>query len=812
MKEQPVSLNNLPHSLNSFIGRSSELGRVRGLVADPSTRLVTITGPGGVGKTRLALEVARLVGGDFKDGVWWVDLAQVTPAGPVSLAQVIAQAGGIFPANAVASLADLQALLNPKELLLLLDNCEHLILDCATLVEALLKSCPGVQILATSRERLGLDGEKVLPLAPLALPEKTTDLTPQELLTSEAAQLFLQRVQEIRPGFQPDAETAGMVARICCRLDGLPLALELAAAKMRGLGVANLAARLDDRFRLLTTENRLALPRQQTLRSLLDWSYNLLAEREQTVFARLAVFNGAIPLEAVEFVCAGPYETPHGHGHLESSQVLEILLGLVNKSLVQAETGAAGDVVRYRLLETLREYALQKLRESNPTDSDRVQERLLDWCLQTALEARSGLESKDQARWLRRLQQEHYHFNAALSWALAVSREGERLPVFEKALELAITLAAYWQRQGMFLEGEKWCLALMTQPDLEKIAPTRRAEFLHWAGILSNTVNAAQARQLHLQTLDLYGTQGNLAGQVKSLTELAWQAFYQVDAERAAAYARQALALAGHLPSLAERLPAYYIRAVTAEKLGDLTTAETCGEICLKSWREAGDTGSIASIVTLLAEVAAQRGEFEKARRFLLENIELQTKFDSPLSNWVCLKGVINVLLRWDATPGSRQTSQQTALPLGWATLAGWLGAIAQAQIRMGGSPPPMTRQLFDGLRQAVRAKMEPATFEMAWTEGHTLPLAPALAQARTLLEEIEFRPVSSRQKAFDELTARELEVLRLLSQGLTNAAIAQSLTVTPRTVNAHLTSIYSKLGFSSRAETIRFVFETGLV
>jgi predicted ATPase/DNA-binding CsgD family transcriptional regulator len=806
MKKQSSYVTNLPPPVNSFIGREPELARLQALVVSPGNRLSSLTGPGGSGKTRLAVELARRVTDTFKDGIWWVDLAPVTPSGQgqEQLAQVVTHAVGLPQSGNGAPLSNLQTFLKPKNILLLLDNCEHLIFDCATLADTLLKSCPDLHILATSRERLGLDFEQILHLTPLTLPEKKVGLTTQELLNSEAARLFIQRAQAVQPDFQPDSENAETIARICFQLDGLPLALELAAAKIWGLGVSNLAARLHDRFRLLTSENRLALPRQQTLQSLLDWSYNLLPERERTVFHRLAVFNGSIPLEAVEYVCAGPYESPNGYGYLESTHILEILLELVNKSLVQAETDAAGGVVRYRLLETMREYALQKLKASGLVESNRVYQKLLDWCLKTALEVRPFLEGKEQAVWLQHLKKEHYHFNAALGWALTAISVGENNEVFSKATQLTLALALYWQRQGSFLEAGKWFLALMEQPELEKLSPETRAEVLHWAGILFNSSDTDHARQLHLQTLDLYGAQGNLVGQVKALTQLAWQAFYVVDNERANNYARQAVAFAEHLPAMSDRVAAYFIQGIIAERLGDYDKAEVCGETCLKFWREADNSGSVASALNLLAEVMTRRHEFEKARRYSLENIEVQSRFDSPISNWVCLKVVIVLLLNW---------SEANGVPVRWATAAGWLGAVAKAQSSLGGTPPPMTRQLFDSLLQAVRTKMDPAAFEAAYMLGRELPLAEALAQARQTLTEFPAHPVSfsNNKNVFDQLTPRELEVLRLLVKGLSNAAMAQALGVTPRTINAHLTSIYSKLGLTSRAETIRFAFENRL-
>jgi non-specific serine/threonine protein kinase len=402
--------HNLPLQLTSFIGRERELADVAGLLA--ARRLVTLTGTGGCGKTRLALQAAAGVVEACPDGAWFVDLAPLTEASLVPAAALAALGTAAPPGQpAVARLVEY---LRPRRAFLVLDNCEHLLEAAAGLVDAVLRGCPGVRVLATSRERLGVAGETAWRVPSLGLPPPDAAPDPAALERAEAVRLFVERARAVQPAFTVTAASAPAVAALCRRLDGIPLALELAAARVRVLTPAQLAARLGDRFRLLTGGGRTALPRQQTLRATVDWSHDLLTAPERALFRRLAVFpggaTGGFPLEAAEAVGAG------GAGDsVEAADVLDLLAGLVDKSLVLAE--ARGAEARYRLMETLRQYAEERLEQAGEAAAAR--DRHAAWCLGLARAAAAvglvGVPPRGSPAG-RRLHDELENVGAALAW------------------------------------------------------------------------------------------------------------------------------------------------------------------------------------------------------------------------------------------------------------------------------------------------------------------------------------------------------------------------------------------------------------
>jgi predicted ATPase len=341
--------HNLPLQVNRFIGREREMTAVRGLLT--TSRLLTLAGAGGSGKTRLALQVATDLLDEFEHGVWWVELAALSD--PLLVPQAVASALGL-PERAGCTVTEALAdALRPKHVLLVLDNCEHLLAACVQLIETLLHTCPQLRVLVTSREALTITGETIWLVLPLRVPDTYQPPPIEGLLTYEAVQLFVERARSVRPSFTLTPENASAVVQVCRRLDGMPLAIELAAARIRALSVEQIVARLDDAYRLLTGGSRSALPRQQTLRAAMDWSYHLLSAHEQAFFRRLSVFAGSFSLEAAEAICAGEPG--------EAYDVLDVLASLIEKSLVLVEqrSGAA----RYRLLETIRQYGQDKLQE-----------------------------------------------------------------------------------------------------------------------------------------------------------------------------------------------------------------------------------------------------------------------------------------------------------------------------------------------------------------------------------------------------------------------------------------------------------------
>jgi predicted ATPase len=374
------SLHHLPLQVNRFIGRERELAAVRELLV--TTRLLTLTGPGGSGKTRLALQVATDLLEEFAQGVWWVDLAALSD--PLLVPPAVAAVLGIPERAGSTVMEALAAALRPKHLLLVLDNCEHLLPACVALIETLLQTCPQVRVLVTSREALTITGETLWLVLPLRVPDTYQTPPIEGLLTYEAVQLFVERAKSLLPTFTLTPENASVVVQVCRRLDGMPLAIELAAARIRALSVEQIVARLDDAYRLLTGGSRSALPRQQTLRAAMDWSHDLLSAQEQACFRRLSVFAGSFSLEAAEAICAG---SPS-----EADDVLEVLSSLIEKSLVLMEE-RRGEA-RYRLLETIRQYGQGKLEEC--AEAEHIRRKHRDWYAHLAEQAEGEMLSAQQ--------------------------------------------------------------------------------------------------------------------------------------------------------------------------------------------------------------------------------------------------------------------------------------------------------------------------------------------------------------------------------------------------------------------------------
>ena len=456
---------NLPRQLTSFIGRQREVEKVTAALA--ASPLVTLTGAGGVGKTRLAVRVATELLASFDDGVWLVDLARLSD--PDRVAHAVATVVGVREQPGHALSDALLDYLRPKSLLLVLDNCEHLLEAAAALAEQLLRECPGLRILATSREGLGLSGEALQVIPPLAVPAPRGAAPPDELLRFEAVQLFAERAADVHPEFRVTERNAGAVQEICRRLDGIPLAIELAAARARAMAVDQIAARLDDRFRLLTGGSRTALPRHQTLRGVLDWSYQLLSDPERVLLRRLSVFAGGFTLHALERISAG--------AGLSGPDVADLLTRLVERSLVVFDPAEGHPP--YRLLDTIRHYAQLKLFDSG--EAEAMRRAHLAYYLDLAERAEPLLRGPAQMTWLARLATERENLQAALAWSLA------QPDTAEAGLRLAAALQWFWFLRSPVEEGRRW-LERAVARKLETGIPAR-AKALAGLGMLAWRVN-----------------------------------------------------------------------------------------------------------------------------------------------------------------------------------------------------------------------------------------------------------------------------------------------------------------------------------
>jgi predicted ATPase len=446
-----ASPNNLPIQLTSFIGRKKELGDVRRLL--PHARLLTFTGPGGTGKSRLAIQTALNLLETFPHGAWLVELAPVSDPSQVASTTLTALN---LPAEVHRPAIDMLCdYLHEREVLLILDNCEHLLESCAVLVDRLLHAAPRLHILTTSREALGVAGEVTYRVPSLGLPDPEHLPALQSLSQYEAVRLFIERARLAQTDFSVNNENAPAVAQICQRLDGIPLAIELAAAKVHALSPEQIAKRLDDRFRLLTGGSRTALERYQTLRAALDWSYNLLSPTEQIVFQRVSVFGNGWTLEAAESICAGE--------HIENEEVFSLLEALVNKSLVSSQPGKSE--VRYKMLETMRQYAVEKLPETR--QGEVLRDRHLQYFLGLAETAAPHLLRSEQVEWLSRLEADHGNLRLALEWSLGRERP-------ESALRMCIALSTFWNAHCHWKEGARWLERALAKP-IENPAPAEKA-------------------------------------------------------------------------------------------------------------------------------------------------------------------------------------------------------------------------------------------------------------------------------------------------------------------------------------------------
>jgi predicted ATPase/class 3 adenylate cyclase len=593
--------NNLPQEMTSFVGRERELEEARRLLA--SSRLLTLHGAGGIGKTRLSLKLASQVLDEHPDGVWFVELAPIADARlvPQAVASVMGvkeEAGHPVMDALVKHVAELRVLL-------LLDNCEHLVGACAVLADGLRRASPGVRIVATSREPLHVAGEAVYPVPALAVPNVGE---PVDALTQyEAIRLFTERASQA--SFRLTAANSPAVIDICRRLDGIPLAIELAAARTRALSVENIASRLDHRFRLLTTGNRTALPRQQTLRALIDWSYDLLGAEERALFRRLAVFAGGLSLEAAEAVCAG--------GDVAGGQIIDLLSALVEKSMLATEAGGE----RYRLLETMREYAQEQLDESGETEA--VRDLHLAFYLALAEEARAGLVGPEQGQWLARLDAERENLLAAHRWCDSATQGADA------GLRLVHAIKQYWLNHGLLGLGYRvTCEAL--ERSGAQARNLARCRGLFDAGQISYFMGRyPDAQQRLKESLSIARDIGDRAMAARVLQPLGGAYLGQGDVATARTYLTEAVALARELGDRRQIAGGLNALAQLHRLASDLDAAEPLYEKVVELARELGDRESVAIGLLNLAMVCVGRGASSRARQLLAESLAIAREIGS---------------------------------------------------------------------------------------------------------------------------------------------------------------------------------------
>ncbi len=589
---------NLPAPLTTFVGREDELAEVSELVS--SSRLVTLTGVGGCGKTRLALEMARRMLSGFTHGVWVVDIGSL--ADRDLLPGMVARLFGIKWDSRSNAADILMEQLAGRHLLLILDNCEHLTGACADLAAGLLQASGRLRVLATSRTALGMEGELLYRVRPLAVPDEAAQTSPDAVTRYDAVRLFLERVRLVRPEFRLDAHNAADVAEICRSLDGLPLAIELAAARLRRLALRDVVGGIADRFRLLATRTRPLHRRHQTMLEAIDWSYDLLGKEEQTLFARLAVFAGGFTLRSAEPVC--------GDGAVAAETVLELLSGLVDKSMIEAQERLDGSI-RYRMLDTLREYARSRLEAD--AEAQAIFGHHASFFADLADQATVELAGPRQGAWLETLEVEHDNLRAAIGWSLAAAPE--------MALRMVAALGRFWEAHGYFVEGQRLAEAVLGRT-CERTALRGRA-LLTAAALARGHSDYGQARRLAAESLEIFQETGDRSGTAFALNSLGLVASDQGDLPPARAFFEDSLAIFRGAADEAGEGLALSDLALSAYRQADYPAAEALFRETLAKQRALGNKTGLIHALRMLARIGTKQGAYADARPFLEESLGL---------------------------------------------------------------------------------------------------------------------------------------------------------------------------------------------
>ena len=742
LQTQTKGLSNLPLSISSFVGREQETGMVKALLmaasACPGGRLVTLTGTGGSGKTRLALHVATEVLQAYPDGVWWVELASFMDS--FLVAQAVAKIFGVQETSGETLRTALVQALQNKQLLLVLDNCEHLVDACAQLAYALLSHCPKVHILATSRERLGITGEQFYHVPNLTLPGPQARLLPESLCQSEAIRLFVERAQLGDARFQLTAENAATILQICRCLDGIPLALELAAARLHVLSVEQIALRLDDRLSFLTSGSRTAPPRHQTLRATLDWSYELLTVDESLLFRRLAAFVGSFPLEAVEQVC-GALPAP----------VLDVLMHLVEKSLVLVEHTDQG--IHYRMLEIIRDYAREKLLASGEIEQLRL--RHLSFFIKLAEATYAQLQYKQREHWLAWLERLHENIRIALRRATESGKQVE-------ALRLASTMGLFWELRGYWQEGGHWLDQVLQMSEGIAAYPFESSDLQRWIALALQRAGAMAwrqcdfvgARRLLEQSLALDRKVNHWDGISAALGLLGGVAFEQGDYPAAQAYYTESLTVAHWAGTKHPLGMAYFCLGLVACQVGEYAVAHTHLSKSLALLREI-EHSDVHYPLNTLGNLANLQGDYAAAQTYYAECLALRRKLVDKRGIAATLADIANLkskqgdpvaahTLYTESITLFREMGNQRGMVWGLSGLARLCQNNGHCQLaaKLSGAVDALLKALnarvdepeaSDGARAValLRTQLGEANFNSAWMAGQHVTLEEAITLAQ---------------------------------------------------------------------------------
>jgi predicted ATPase/tRNA A-37 threonylcarbamoyl transferase component Bud32 len=601
--------HNLPSHVTSFIGRDREIAEVLSVLS--TSRLVTLVGPGGMGKTRLSLQVALRSISEFRDGVWHVELATASDASTATKA--VATALGVREETDRPLAGTLVSALATRHLLVILDNCEHVVGQCADLATSILGACPGVRLLASSQDVLGVSGENVRRIGALSTPPPETHETPDDMLRFESVRLFVERARLATPQFAVTEKNASHLAELCRRLEGIPLAVELAAARVRMLSVEQILTMTRDRFRLLTGGGRTAPLRHQTLRATMDWSHSLLADDEAILFRRLSVFVGGWTLDDAEAVVAS--ELHPSAFVLHPSSILEILTRLVDRSLVAIDEGEA---TRFRMLETVRQYALEKVREAGEENAARDAHRA--WCVVLAETESRNLRSDAESAWLDRLEAEHDNMRAALKWSSGDGRDDEAVA------RISAGLGWFWSTRGHWAESRKWFdVALASEASLPQHV---RAKLLYWAAILDmNTGDVDRAKRQLDACLPLWRQIGDGQRTATTLYKLGELLASRGEYDAAIGLVEESLAISEALDDRRGVAYTVSVLGMIAMDRGDFDEAVRRYETCLGICRSIDDMRGVAGTLHNLGEIAGRRGDLATAEALLGESLAAAREF-----------------------------------------------------------------------------------------------------------------------------------------------------------------------------------------
>ncbi len=861
--------HNLPAQLTPLIGREQEIVDVCTLLRRPEVRLLTLYGTGGVGKTRLGLRVAETLLNDFPDGVYYIVLAPIT--NPDLVFPAIIKSLEIKEIVEDSLLDVLKSFLQNKHLLLFLDNFEQVVMAGPQLMD-LLALCPDLKLLVTSRTTLHVYGKHEFLVPPLSLPP-LNQLSDHEVLAQYAAiALFLQRAQAVKPAFQLTTTNARAIAEICICLDGLPLAIELAAARVKVLSPQTLLTRLTRRLQVLTGGPRNVPERQQTMYNTITWSYDLLSTREQKLFQRLAVFMGGCTLEAIEALCT----TLDG----EAKEVLDGVTSLLDKSLLQS-VEQKGNEFRLQMLETVREYGLEALTNSSARECTRKAHAF--YYLQLSEKAESELHGPQQMLWLELLEQEHENIRAAMQWSIEPEQAQEGKERKEIALRLGGALEWFWCRRGYTHEGRTFLeQALVESKDAEAIM---RARALNAAGMLAFQQSDFSQTEVRCQeSLVLFRRLGDIQGIAFALMWLSQVLMYRGDLSGARSLSEEFLV---HFTTLGRKENiawAYNKIGVLCLLQGEYGRARTLLEESLIIERTLGNTwGIIIALQLLAAALYSVQGDPTVIRALLQESLMLARELEDQdnifhylsmsgevalsqgdttlartlaeellanareVKNAIFVTEALFILAKLETRQGNLTLAQahfeecfsflipngeKYIIPSYVEGLAGVIakqgetvqaaqlwGAAEMLRETVGAPIPPVERTFYEQSVEAARTQLGKKRFAIEWAKGRAMTIEQALPFQKPVAlsaSAVTVAPSSPPTKPSflspDGLTAREVEVLRLVAQGLTDVRVAEQLIISPHTVNTHLKAIYGKIGVNSRSAATRYAIEHQLL